>query len=86
MYYPPACPGLNPQEHAWSQARGAISHNHACPAFETLIDDFEAYLNETPFDTNFMEKHAPLHLEDCANPIGLLMSYKGLDSSCSPDW
>jgi transposase len=69
LYFPPACPDLNPQEHVWSQARDAISHNHAYPAFETLIDDFEAYLNETPFDTNFMEKYAPLHLGDYANPI-----------------
>ena len=67
LYYPPACPDLNPQEHVWSQARDAISHNHTYPAFETLIDDFETYLNETPFQTNFMEKYSPLHLNNYAS-------------------
>ena len=59
MYYPPACPELNPQEHVWSQAREAISHNHNYSRFQTLIDDFDIYLNETLFQTNFMEKYAP---------------------------
>ena len=69
MYYPPACPDLNPQEHVWSQARDAISHNHAYSNFQALIDDFDTFLNETPFETNFMEKYAPLHLGDYANSI-----------------
>jgi len=59
MYYPPACPELNPQEHVWAQTRKAISHNHAYSRFQPLIDDFETYLNETLFQTNFMEKYAP---------------------------
>jgi hypothetical protein len=29
-----------------------------------LIDDFETYLNETPFDTDFMQKYAPAILCD----------------------
>ena len=59
MYFPPACPQLNPQEHVWEQARDAISHNHAYAYFDTLIDAFDTYLNETPFDICFMEKYAP---------------------------
>lgn len=59
MYYPTACPDLNPQEHVWSQAREQISHNHNYRHFPTLIDDFETYLNETPFETDFMHKYAP---------------------------
>lgn len=59
IYYPPACPDLNPQEHVWSQVRQAISHNHGYRQFHALVDDFETYLNETPFDTNFMQKYAP---------------------------
>jgi len=62
MYFPPACPHLNPQEHVWEQARDAISHNHTYPCFQTLIDDFDTFLNETPFETNFMEKYAPTTL------------------------
>lgn len=64
IYYPPACPDLNPQEHVWSQVREAISHNHGYRHFQTLLDDFETYLNDTPFETNFMQKYAPAILCD----------------------
>lgn len=57
MYFPTACPDLNPQEHIWAQARDAISHNHAYTDFDCLLDDFETFLNETPFQTNFMQKY-----------------------------
>jgi hypothetical protein len=69
MYYPVACPDLNPQEHVWSQARDAISHNHHYTLFQTLIDAFEAFLNETPFDFDFMEKYTPSMLHGYANSI-----------------
>lgn len=59
VYFPPACPELNPQEHVWEQARDAISHNHTYSRFDALIDAFDTYLNETPFDICFMEKYAP---------------------------
>lgn len=57
MYFPTACPDLNPQEHIWAQARDAISHNHTYTDFDVLLDDFETFLNETPFQTNFMPKY-----------------------------
>lgn len=56
MYFPPACPDLNPQEHVWERARDRISHNHTYRWFDTLLDDFETYLNETAFETNFIDK------------------------------
>ena len=59
IYFPVACPELNPQEHVWERARDRISHNHNYHCFETLIDDFECYLNETPFQTNFLDKYIP---------------------------
>ena len=59
LYFPPACPDLNPQEHVWAQARDAISHNHSYRHFQTLIDDFERYLNESPFSTNFLDEYIP---------------------------
>jgi transposase len=59
MYFPPACPALNPQEHVWEQTRDKISHNHHYPHFQALIDDFETFLNETPFQTDFMQHYAP---------------------------
>jgi len=62
MYFPPACPELNPQEHVWERARDAISHNHPYRHFQPLIDDFESYLNETVFSTNFMDAYSPLEL------------------------
>ena len=62
IYFPPACPDLNPQEHVWERARDAISHNHTYRHFQSLIDDFETYLNETLFSTNFMDAYPPLAL------------------------
>lgn len=62
IYFPPACPDLNPQEHVWERARDAISHNHTYRQFQPLIDDFETYLNETVFTTNFMDTYTPLGL------------------------
>jgi hypothetical protein len=59
VYFPPACPDLNPQEHVWEQAREQVSHNHGYPQFPTLVDAFETYLNETPFETDFMQQYAP---------------------------
>lgn len=62
IYFPPACPDLNPQEHIWAQAREAISHNHLYRQFQPLIDDFETFLNATLFSTNFMDTFSPLGL------------------------
>ncbi len=59
IYFPVACPELNPQEHVWEGTRDAISHNHNYRCFDALIDDFERYLNETPFQTNFLDKYIP---------------------------
>src|SRR5574341_2483691 len=59
IYFPPACPDLNPQEHVWERARDAISHNHQYRSFEPLVSDFETYLNQTLFDTDFMEQYGP---------------------------
>jgi transposase len=64
LYFPPACPELNPQEHVWEQTRDTISHNHNYPQFQALIDAFETYLNETPFQTDFMQHYAPALLCD----------------------
>jgi transposase len=59
MYFPPACPDLNPQEHVWELARDAISHNHTYTDFSLLLEDFETFLNETPFDISFLDKYLP---------------------------
>lgn len=62
LYFPPACPDLNPQEHVWAQARDAISHNHTYRQFQPLIEDFETFLNNTLFSTHFMDAFTPLGL------------------------
>jgi transposase len=59
MYFPAACPHLNPQEQVWALAREAISHNHNYTNFDQLVDDFETYLNENLFESNFMDKYGP---------------------------
>jgi transposase len=59
MYFPVACPDLNPQEHIWALAREAISHNHSYHDFDVLVDDFEAFLKDNFFDNNFMDKYGP---------------------------
>ena len=62
LYFPPACPDLNPQEHVWERTRDAISHNHAYRQFQPLIDDFQTYLDETLFSTNFIDAFTSLTL------------------------
>ena len=62
VYFPTACPDLNPQEHVWEQTRDAISHNHTYRQFQPLIDAFETHLNETLFASTFMDAYTPLGL------------------------
>jgi len=57
--FPPACPQLNPQEHVWSQARAAVSHNHTQPEFSSLKSAFLNYLSETLFPFDWLAQYAP---------------------------
>ena len=59
VYFPPACPDLNPQEHVWERTRDAISHNHTYSHFDRLISDFDDHLNQTLFESDFMAHYAP---------------------------
>jgi len=59
LYFPVACPDLNPQEHVWKQARDAISHNHTCPTFGQLRQAFHDYLENTCFKFEWIEKYLP---------------------------
>ncbi|MCL4828824.1 MAG: transposase [Caldilinea sp.] len=49
MYFPPASPELNPQEHVWKVTRTAISHNHRFARLESLAGQFLTYLSNTRF-------------------------------------
>lgn len=57
--FPPASPHLNPQEHVWSQARAAISHNHTFPTFQQLKGTFLNFLSSTLFPFDWLAKYAP---------------------------
>lgn len=64
LHFPPACPDLNPQEHVWSQAREAISHNHTFRAFPQLKSAFLDFLSNTLFRFDWLAKYAPPILFD----------------------
>lgn len=59
MFFPPACPDLNPQEHVWERARDAVGHNHDFTDFGRLCGAFRRYLDRTLFDIDFLAKYAP---------------------------
>lgn len=59
LFFPPACPDLNPQEHVWSQVRTAVSHNHTFTVFAQLKTAFLSYLSNTRFRFDWLTKYAP---------------------------
>ncbi len=58
VFFPPASPHLNPQEHVWSQARAAISHNHTFPTFPQLTRAFLNFLSSNLFPFAWSNKYA----------------------------
>lgn len=59
VFFPPASPDLNPQEHVWSLVRAHVSHNHTLPDLATLRDAFLRYLGSTLFPFTWLETYAP---------------------------
>lgn len=59
VFFPPASPHLNPQEHVWSQARTAVSHNHICSTFQQLRQAFLKFLSSNLFSFVWLSKYAP---------------------------
>ena len=59
LYFPPACPDLNPQEHVWKQARQAVSHNHSFPDFPALCHAFRHFLDCTSFQFDWFTHRIP---------------------------
>jgi transposase len=59
VFFPPASPHLNPQEHVWSQARAAVSHNHTCATFSQLIRAFLNFLSSNLFPFAWLNRYAP---------------------------
>ena len=64
IFFPPACPELNPQEHVWSLARAAVSHNHPFSTFQQLKQAFWEFLSCTLFPFDWLAKYAPAILFD----------------------
>ena len=62
LYFPPACPHLNPQEHVWKAARHAVSHNHTFLTLAALRTAFAQFLDTTRFQFHWVEKFAPLNM------------------------
>lgn len=62
LYFPPACPQLNPQEHVWKAARQAVSHNHSFPTLAELRTAFAHFLDTSFFYFHWLERFAPLNL------------------------
>jgi transposase len=59
VFFPPACPHLNPQEHVWSQARASVSHNHTFATFSQLRSAFLGFLSSRLFQFEWLVKYAP---------------------------
>lgn len=59
VFFPPASPHLNPQEHVWSQTRTAVSHNHTYPTFQQLTQAFLTFLSSNLFPFSWLTKYAP---------------------------
>jgi hypothetical protein len=62
VFFPPASPQLNPQEHVCSLARATVSHNHTLPDLPTLRDALLRFLGTTLFHFKWLEKYAPPRL------------------------
>lgn len=57
IWYPVASPELNPQEQVWKAARHNVSHNHAQAHLDPLADQLENYLNNTSFESSFLDEY-----------------------------
>lgn len=62
LFFPPAAPDLNPQEHVWKATREAVSHNHSEVKLDVLADKFEHHLTTTRFPCSLLEQHGYLDL------------------------
>ena len=57
IFFPPASPDLNPQEHVWKAARKAVSHNHTMTTLPALAGKFEEFLSNTSFPSSFLDRY-----------------------------
>lgn len=57
LWFPAACPELNPQEHVWKAAREAVSHNHTHAKLPELAKAFEQHLTTARFPCSLLKHH-----------------------------
>jgi transposase len=57
MFFPTACPALNPQEHVWKAVRKKVSHNHLEVKLPQLANRFLNQLNSYTFKSTFLNKY-----------------------------
>lgn len=62
LYFPPACPDLNPQEHVWKLTREAVGHLRDYPLLADLRNAFQHALETTHFCFDWIEKYLPICL------------------------
>jgi transposase len=60
LYFPPACPDLNPQEHVWKQTRDAVGHLRDYAHLSDLRLAFQSFLEQTQFCFQWIEKYFPI--------------------------
>ncbi len=60
LYFPPACPDLNPQEHVWKLTRDHVGHLHDYAHLSDLRHAFQAFLDQTQFRFHGIEKFFPI--------------------------
>ena len=59
MYFPPACPQLNPQEHVWKLTREAVGHLRDYAHIGDLRQAFQRHFDRTLFHIGWVEKYLP---------------------------
>lgn len=60
LYFPPACPDLNPQEHVWKQTREAVGHLQDYAHLSELRQAFQEHLEQTAFQFRWIEQYFPI--------------------------
>ena len=57
IFFPPAGPDINPQEHVWKSIRTLVSHHHLEARLPELADRFLSRLNSKTFKSSILEKY-----------------------------
>jgi len=57
IFFPPASPDLNPQEHVWKAVRKVVSHHHLEVRLPQLADRFLDQLNSSAFRSSFLDRY-----------------------------